>query len=1235
MSLSLGELVGYIRGDDSQFIHTLDESDRRMGRFQTDANGRLRMMAGQFGERGAAMGRALGTGIEETLSALHPEVMVDADTLPADEGVAELYRRLESLGDAEIGVDIPPDQALRELDEIHAALTELSSEHPDVQVQANTRDAIFTLDLLRQVIDEVDAEHPVVEVDVEGAAHAEEELAMVNHEANNVGNNDAATRQTSKMQGLIGVVGAVGGSFASMPAMIAAGIPVAAGLAAALVSVAPAAAIGATGIMAMASAAGAIKIGTMGVGAAITAAFAPATATAGAAANAANQYANAQRGLKDAISNAAYSNRQAVQQVASAERSLTTAQQAAKQAQLDLTQARKDAARQLQDQNNSLKDAQLAQRQAVMDATAAEKNLAYLKALGFGATKDQLAAAQLQNDQAQQALIEQNLSVNRLQTDTTAANKAGVEGSKTVVDAKKQVASANQTVSNQELALANSREQQARTAYQGMESVLMAQQALAQSAVKSSGGVNALAQAMARLSPNARAFVQQLIALKPALEALKTGVQDALFKGLAKTLQSTAASVLPVVKRGLTDAASAMNDMAKGAMGAAKNLADSGVLGQAMHSASTGLHNLSGIPGIVVTAFGQLSAAAGPSFERLTKAIGGAAASIGKSLGDAFKSGALQSAIETAVGLIKEIGKIAANVFSVIGSIMKATAQSGGGFLGALVTISGALKTTFASPDVQAGLRALFGVMTTLAKSAAPLLNQAIRGIAPVLTALGPPVKILIENLGKALQPVIKALGPVLVEAAKAVGALVEALAPLLPVIGDIIAQVLPVLIPVFKIMGDYFKQMAPIIKKFADQLGPILTPVIKTLGEAFKLLAPVISQVAEAIGPILTPVISGLGKILQQMVSQYASMFLQVLRQLIPVIPQLIPVAIQFGEALGQILTQLAPLIPQIMLLAAQFITQLLPALLPLVKPLTELTILLLRFGTYVLVHVIGALTGLVGWFNNMRKKLQPAYDAVKWLTDKIAGAFEWLYDHLVGHSVIPDMINSIVRWFSGLPGRAWNALSSFGSRIARRAADAGAAMVSAIRSKLTSAISWISGLPGRALDALGDLSGFLYKSGQSLINGFVDGIKSMGNIAGNAASGLLNLVSQFFPHSPAEKGPFSGKGWTLHSGAATALAFAGGITSGERAVSSAAQSLMNTAQRGLTNTGPMGNLIAGSGSDNGAAGGGGSSSAGSSSNSAHRVIITLAGPEEVKKFIRHIVTTDAGGDVQRAFGY
>lgn len=49
-----------------------------------------------------------------------------------------------------------------------------------------------------------------------------------------------------------------------------------------------------------------------------------------------------------------------------------------------------------------------------------------------------------------------------------------------------------------------------------------------------------------------------------------------------------------------------------------------------------------------------------------------------------------------------------------------------------------------------------------------------------------------------------------------------------------------------------------------------------------------------------------------------------------------------------------------------------------------------------------------------------------VKFVIDRVVGFFQWLYEKLVGGSIIPDLINAIIRFFATLPGRIFEILRS-----------------------------------------------------------------------------------------------------------------------------------------------------------------------------------------------------------------
>lgn len=368
----------------------------------------------------------------------------------------------------------------------------------------------------------------------------------------------------------------------------------------------------------------------------------------------------------------------------------------------------------------------------------------------------------------------------------------------------------------------------------------------------------AYAAALAKLSPNARAFVQEIHALQPAFAGIKAAVQDRLFENLGASLRTTATAVLPTLKKGLVDAAGALNGMAFNALGAVRSLAKTGTLSTLFDGATKGLKNLTKVPGQFLTAFVQVGAAAAPVFQRMTKGLADGITKVAAKLSTAFSSGAMSGAIETAVGLLKQLAQVGKNVATIIGNIFGAAQVSGGGFIGTLQTITGMLAQVTANPAFVQGLQALFGVMANLAQTAAPLLGQALQVVAQVLTALAPAANVLIDALGAALQPVIAALGPVLVALAQAVGQLVIAFAPLLPVIGQLIAALLPVLVPVLQLVTTVLTALTPVIAVVAQALTTYLVPVITTVVGWVTQAITWFTNLASQVFPVLVAAVTG-----------------------------------------------------------------------------------------------------------------------------------------------------------------------------------------------------------------------------------------------------------------------------------------------------------------------------------------------------------------------------------------
>lgn len=467
-------------------------------------------------ETDGALGTRLRAAVAQAEASL-PNINIDADTSPAQAEIASLRAQLTALRDARIGIDIDAGAAMARITEIQARLTRLSSQNADVNVRVDSGAAAAQLAAFQAEVDRLDGRTARVDVDTSSA----------------VGNFSLLTTTAT----------------AFGPALIPALSVVAAGLGAiAAAAAAAGAGIGGIALVAVpafkqisnvlqlqkqaqdAATTATIK-GSQAGGQAAQRALQQASAQqalATAQRNGAREIADAQQGVVDAERQAAQANAQAAQQVkaarqaladayqqaaermqqanqqvASAERDLAQAQKSERQAQLDLTAARKEAARQLEDMNNQLTDSQLSLRDAQLQVIEAKQNLDSVNAAGSKASGLQRAQAQLQYDEAVQHLKEQQLETKRLQSDTAAANKAGVAGSATVVSAQDKLAQAQQDVVDKTAALKAAQDNVAKTQIQNTRTIADAQEKLSEAqknvAVTQQQGAEAIAKAQERV----------------------------------------------------------------------------------------------------------------------------------------------------------------------------------------------------------------------------------------------------------------------------------------------------------------------------------------------------------------------------------------------------------------------------------------------------------------------------------------------------------------------------------------------------------------------------------------------------------------------------------------------------------------------------------------------------------------------------------------------------------------
>ncbi|MFF4248626.1 hypothetical protein ACFYY2_29735 [Streptomyces sp. NPDC001822] len=797
--------------------------------------------------------------------------------------------------------------------------------------------------------------------------------------------------------------------------------PAVSSLSASLVQMGPAAAVAVPALGSLITMGAALGVGLKGVGAAFKSAFESGASSAPAAVNAARavesaqinvarsaralreaqadaarqivdaqkRVASAARDVRDAEVQAAADRQAALRRVADAERDLADAQKAAQRAQEDLNEARETAADQLEDINNRLAGAQIDQRQAVRDVEDAEKSLAAVKAKGAAASAADLEDAQIAYDRAVQRLKEQQIETVRLQEQTAEANAAGVEGSDTVTAAQDRLKDSQQAVADKALSVRDAQAEATKTAADGARQVhdaqmalAAAQQGVADAQIAASrqvrGAQEALADAnravaaamaqgsteatkfndaMSKLSPNARSFVEAVKSIAPAWSAVRMDVQDALFKNFGATLTRMSTATLPAVRGGLVGMGGVLNRMGIGLMDTFTRLGNQGVLKRMFDGFTNGMKPLEKVPGQVGQAFVQLSVAAAPALKRLTTAAGGAMTRFSDQLTKAFESGHLEKVIDNAIDIAKQFGHLIGDIFGTVSNVMKAAGAAGGDALGGLGAIFKELRRITAMPEMQAALTSIF---------------KAVNSIAGVLAGA----------LGTALQALIPALAPI----ADVITQMLTGSDSLLPVLGALLFAFNPVLgvvVALAPILGQLMKSLAPIIDVVMELATVFMTSLQPVIDMTMKVVVLLVDALAAALEPILKALVPVIGTIMGA------------LNQLLPIFPMLI-------GALLPLLPPISELIVSLLGLAMSVITP----LLPLIVQLAGLLAGALAGGIGVLVPV---LTTVIGWIT---KFVEMMITGVEWIVEK----FEWLFDVLVGHSIIPDLVKAIVKWFTDL---------------------------------------------------------------------------------------------------------------------------------------------------------------------------------------------------------------------------
>lgn len=564
-----------------------------------------------------------------------------------------------------------------------------------------------------------------------------------------------------------------------------------------------------------------------------------------------------------------------------------------------------------------------------------------------------------------------------------------------------------------------------------------------------------------------------------------------IYQALADQMGVTAGEVFKMASEGKVDfetfskaataaAGTVADEMGKTVPGAAKNfLASLGRIG------ANALEPIYGKIGPLIQA---ATSALGPIEER-AKALGGV---LLKFLGPAF---------DKVTEYLNRIGEGA--------SIFSGALEGMQGIVGPLVGVFAAL-----------GAGGLGTLLTRV-----PLLTSLIPGLTGALGLLGGPLGIaaaafagfalsggdmsaLVGSITQVVESVVAALPGLVTQIATFVPQLVSSILGQVPALLGAAVQIVQALVagiitalPV--VVNGAIALVQGLISAIVTNLPMIIDAALQLVGALVQGISQALPLVVLGIVTLVTQLVLALVGMLPTLIEGAVQLFLGLVQAVVTIVPKLLAAII---GALPAILSALLTMLPALLQGA---ITLFLQLVLGLVEIIPQLLTTLVGLLPTLLTTIIGMIPTLLGTVIDLFLQLVLGLlTVIPQLLVAIVGMLPQIITTLI--SLVPTLLTAGIELFK--------------------------ALVTAIPEIIPQLKDTLTTMGPAMVEALMALGPSLLEAGGAIIGAFIQGISDAIPLVGDAIGGLMDFVGDFFPHSPAKRGPLSGMGWKrLRTGGAT----------------------------------------------------------------------------------------------------
>ena len=435
-------------------------------------------------------------------------------------------------------------------------------------------------------------------------------------------------------------------------------------------------------------------------------------------------------------------------------------------------------------------------------------------------------------------------------------------------------------------------------------------------------------------------------------------------------------------------------------------------------------------------------------------------------------SGEMDQSIQAAAKTFGTLKDIVFDLAGILGGVFSAMA-AGSAPIDSIASALDNANKAVNGPLWQGTLTTIFSAMGDAASHAfagVGSLGQAFVSLAPTLSTILPLVGQIIETglngISLALQD--PAFQGGLESFFQNVLIAVQALAPAMPALGEAFGALATV-------GGELLAAVAPLIAELVEQLAPVMTQLAA-------LLAPIIEQLAAA----LMPVIQALGPVLSALFAVLGPLITDLLAAIVP--------------AIGPIVNALsAALIPAFQLVGTT-VKALMPIVVPIINIIKDTIVNAMKVIQGIINVVMGIITG--NW--------SQAWDGIKQI-----GSGVWNF--------IKSAFSNFGAALKGIAQAAWNLLGSVISGgwnlIKSGASAAWNGIKSVVSTGVNGVVNFVRNLPTNIKNIFSNAGSWLISAGKNVIQGFLNGLKSMYGSVKSSLGGLTSKLTSWKGPEPVDK--------------------------------------------------------------------------------------------------------------------